>query len=310
MDDEMPIFAKSIALSKLLLSIACLVVVITSFAQNNKFTLTGNIKMNTGEIFPYKIVFTESAGTIKGHSYTYSQPDDTKTAITGKLDRNNRTLDFKETEIVYSHDVRTKAYMCLIDAHAQYLQGASDRILRGQVTSTEADKTACTGGTVTFDNQAELKALFEPQEKFDTVIKMGRRPKEVSAPVIETPTPVTEAPVATDKITTGIEKTYEWHSDTAIIDVWDGGTTDGDQVTLEYNGKMYLEKYALVKTKKRLRIPVSKNGIDVLYILADNEGWDPPNTATLMLTDGAIQYNVVSYNNKGQVSVIKIKRAK
>jgi hypothetical protein len=266
--------------------------------------------MNTGEVFPYKIVFTDASGAIKGYSYTYTAPDDTKTTITGKLDRQNRTLDFKETEIIYSHDVRSKAYMCLIDARTQYLQGADSRILRGSITSREADKTACTGGTVTFDNQSELTALFEPREKFDTVIKMGRRTKEIHPPAIEKPAIVVETPVVTDKITKGVEKTYDWHTDTVIIDVWDGGTTDGDQVTLECNGKTYLDRYALVKTKKRLRIPVSKAGTDIITILADNEGWDPPNTATLMLTDGTTQYNVISYNSKGQVSIIKIKRVK
>lgn len=267
--------------------------------------LTGNIKMSTGESFPYRLELSEAGGIVKGYSYTYAEPNDTKTAITGKLDRVRKTLVFKETDIIYSHDVRTKAYMCLVDARTEYLQGPNGRILTGTATGSEADKTTCTGGVVTFDKQDELKLLFEERNQFDTVITMGRRPKLKPEPVAESH--VAEAVQETVRITVGTEKAYNWHSDTVIIDIWEGGTTDGDQVTLAYNGITCLEHYTLTKQGRRIKIPLSGKGMDVLTIMADNEGWDPPNTATLTLRDGNIKYNVVSYNNKGQVSVIKIK---
>ncbi len=281
-----------------------------SFGQTNKYTLTGTIKMATGEVFPYRIVFTESGGNIKGYSYTYKEPDDTKAAITGTLDRRERTLQFREIEILYSHGFATKAFMCLIDANTAYLQGNHDRILKGSISSNEADKTACTPGTIVFNNQEELSNLFEHKEKFDTVITMGRKPKVAPPALPEPQVKELEKPLLTDRITTGIEKTYDWLSDTVVIDIWDGGTVDGDQITLEYNNTTYLTKYSLAKQKKQLRIPVSKTGVDVIKILATNEGWDPPNTADIMLSDGKVHYSILSYNNVGQVSMIKIKKAK
>ncbi len=124
------IFAKIPALNKSALAILFLLIPFLSFAQPKPFTLTGSIKMSTGEEFPYQIVFTESAGIIKGYSLTYSQPDETKAAISGTLDRARRSLSFRETEIIYSHDVRTKAYMCLIEANTVYVLSAGSR-LRG-----------------------------------------------------------------------------------------------------------------------------------------------------------------------------------
>ncbi len=266
--------------------------------------------MTTGEVFPYRIVFTESGGTIKGYSYTYKEPDDTKASITGTLDRRERTLQFKESEIIYSHGFATKAFMCLIDANTAYLQGTHDRILKGSISSNEADKTACTPGTIVFNNQEELSNLFEYHEKFDTVITMGRKPKVVPPPVVEQQVSEPEKPLVTDRITMGIEKAYEWHSDTVVIDIWDGGTVDGDQITLDYNSTTWLSRYTLAKKKKQLKIPVSKVGTDVIKILAANEGWDPPNTADIMLTDGKVHYSILSYNNVGQISIIKIKKVK
>ncbi len=281
-----------------------------SFAQPKPFTLTGSIKMNTDEVFTYKIVFKESAGNIEGYSITYDPPNETKASITGTLDRGRRSLSFRETEIIYSHDVRTRAYMCLLDAKTEYVQSLKSRIMQGTLSGNEADRTACTGGLVTFAVPEEISLLFDRREQFDTVITMGKKTKQQPIAAAEPQRQITEQPIAADKITKGTDKTYEWHSDTVIIDIWDGGVSDGDQVTIEYNGRTYLSRHVLNKQKKQLRLPVSPTGLDIITILADNEGWDPPNTATLMLTDGTTRYSVVSYNPKGQISVIKIKRSK
>jgi len=58
-----------------------------------------------------------------------------------------------------------------------------------------------------------------------------------------------------------------------------------------------------------LRIPL-QGGINTIVIAADNEGSDPPNTATLMLGDGAKHYSVIAYNPRGQQALIKIRRVR
>jgi len=280
-----------------------------SFAQQKEIILTGTLKMNTGETFPYKVALTETDGVVKGYSLTYNAPDDTKATITGTLDRHNRTLSFRETEIQYSHTVHTKAYMCLINASLEYVQGSNGKVLTGRITGAEADKTACTGGKITFNNADEIENLFSYHDKFDTVISMKRRVKAApdAKPDYNEAKPVVVQPLVTDKITAGVEKTYDWHSDTVVIDIWDGGNVDGDKITLEFNGKPYLTNYYLVKEKKQLRLPLS-GGVNTISILAVNEGSDPPNTADLLLTDGTLKYSILAYNPKGMKSVIKIKK--
>jgi hypothetical protein len=264
--------------------------------------------MNTGEVFPYKIVLTESNGIVSGYSLTYKEPNDTKTRIQGTLDRRNHTLAFKETEIIYSHNYHTKAYMCLVDAKLAYTPGSSEHALKGAINSMESDKTACTAGALVFNNDEEIQFLFGYHDKLDTVINMKKRVKAQVADNNE-PAPVA-APLTTDKITAGVEKVYDWHSDTVIINVWDGGNIDGDRVTLLFNGKACLTNYYLTKERKQLRLPLNGTGINTLAILAVNEGSDPPNTADLLLTDGTINYSILAYNNAGKQSVIKIKRVK
>ena len=282
-----------------------------SFAQPKQITLTGIISMNTGETFPYKIVFTETDGKIKGYSLTFKEPDQTKTMITGVIDRRIHTLNFKETEIISSQGVRTKAYMCLVDAALQYSSGRGN-ILTGPINSTESDKTtSCTGGTLMFTNEEEILNLFAYHEKFDTVISMKKKPREEYTPPAPAPKPVAreEPPLVTDKITAGIEKTYEWTTDSAIVDLWDGGNTDGDRVTVSFNGKPWITNYFLVKEKRQLRLPLAP-GVNTIAFLADNEGSDPPNTASVLLTDGNTKYSVLAYNKKGQQAIIKIRKKK
>ena len=112
----------------------------------------------------------------------------------------------------------------------------------------------------------------------------------------------------TDKITAGIEKMYNWHSDTVIIELWDGGNIDGDRVSLLFNGMQYLNNYFLVKEKRQLIIPLSVDQYNIITIIAENEGDDPPTTASLYLKDGLIKYSLLAYNAKGQQAVIKLKR--
>ena len=95
---------------------------------------------------------------------------------------------------------------------------------------------------------------------------------------------------------------------TVVIEAWDGGTVDGDRITIQFNGKTRLENYSLVKEKKQLRIPLAGHGVNTISIIADNEGTEPPNTASLLFIDGTTKYSVIAYNKKGQQAVIKIKR--
>ena len=59
--------------------------------QTKPITLTGKLVMATGEVFPYKVVLTDSGDVVKGYSITYKEPDDTKATIRGILDRHMRT---------------------------------------------------------------------------------------------------------------------------------------------------------------------------------------------------------------------------
>jgi hypothetical protein len=65
--------------------------------------------------------------------------------------------------------------MCLVNAKLYYEQDYRGATLKGAVTNKQTDKTACTPGTLSFSNAAELRPLFEAKEKYDTVITMKKK---------------------------------------------------------------------------------------------------------------------------------------
>jgi len=292
---------------RLLLWVVCVMCTVSARAQEKQYTLTGTLSMQTGESFPYTVTFTEVDGNITGEAVTFEPPHHTVSAIRGTIDRYEKRISFKEVEIVSSHSRPTKAYMCLVNAKLYYEQNYRGATLQGTVTNKQTDKTACTPGTLSFSNAGELQPLFAATEKYDTVISMKKKlPKEPTG--IKVAEQLPDEPQETARITVGQEKTYKWQTDSLIIDLWDGGATDGDVVSIKLNDSMLLPDYTLVKKKKTVKVYLPATGTHILSIIAGNEGIDPPNTATLQLTDGAVKYPIVAYNKRGEKAIIKIKR--
>ena len=301
------------------LLILCCIISFAAKAQIKPITLKGYIAVEGGESFTYKLVFTDSAGTIKGYSLIYQDEiKDVKSDVVGNIDRKAKTLSIKETSIVYNHGFESNAIMCLVSAQLKYAYSNNAYTLAGPLTSSDATNTYCGTGTITFMADDALKALFASNDKKDTVVPVKKastdniyRTRPASRPIVNNnyQPPKQESTNPPDEITTGVDKVYEWHSDTVVAEIWDGGNIDGDIITVLYNGIPILKHYTLTKEKKQLRISLSAKTTDVLTIVAINEGNEPPNTANILLIDGDKQYNIVAYNSMGQEATIKIKKA-
>ncbi|HEU4610097.1 MAG TPA: hypothetical protein VFS31_18385, partial [Chitinophagaceae bacterium] len=138
----------------------------------------------------------------------------------------------------------------------------------------------------------------KPKVIYDTLPK--------NKPVATTPAAV---PVKKqESITEGKDKTYLWQSDNIVMEVWDGNAIDNDRVTVLLNGNEVLKGYTLTRTPKRLSFPVGGNELNIITIIADNEGADPPNTANILLMDNDTRYEVVAHNTVGRRALIKIRK--
>lgn len=292
---------------------------ILAFSQTKETRLNGYLGVEGGESYTYKLVFTDSVGYIKGYSYTYLYENkEVKAAITGRLDKSNKTLAFKETDIVYNHGFESNTTICLVNALLKFKEGGDgNERFTGAITSTDVSNVYCGQGTVSFPVSDDLKSLFKNeaiQPKPPAGPVKPRKPIKFVYDTVRTQSQshieANELEKQIAKITAGVEKVLEWHSDSVVIKIWDGGRVDGDIVSVLLNNTPLFSRYTLAKTPKILHFALTGATINTVTIIAENEGNEPPNSANMVLVDGAITYPIVAYNSIGKTAVIKIKRVK
>ena len=57
---------------------------------------------------------------------------------------------------------------------------------------------------------------------------------------------------------------------------------DGDRVSISVNGQWIYERISLERTTRKIELEVKPNSISVVLIRADNVGWQPPNTLSII----------------------------
>ena len=87
-------------------------------------------------------------------------------------------------------------------------------------------------------------------------------------------------------------KTIEVENKTVKVCLYDNGEVDGDSISLFYNGKLLLSGKKLSEKPITLMIEVEMDITNELVMYAENLGTIPPNTALMVVTDGAKRYEV------------------
>lgn len=289
-------------------------------AQSRVYKLDGTLGVESGETFIYKMIFTDSAGKISGHTVTFmNEGHDVKASLSGTIDPKTRTIAFRETGILENNGFYSVATICLVQARLKYTSQAGKMVLIGGISSFDASNASCTGGSISLSGDGvmlqELFTKAAPAAGLSTTapaVPDAPKPKPKVVVVYDTAhtQPAKPSATVTDKVTQGKEKVIEWLSDEVMLDIWDGGKIDNDIVNVLFNGEPVLKKYVLVKDKKQLRLPLSGNGVDIITIFAVNEGNESPNTANIILTDGDKEYPVIAYNDVGKEAVIRIRKKK
>jgi len=300
--------------------IATLFISCTLYAQPKTTSLKGYLGVEGGESYTYKLVFSDSAGFINGYSYTYlHEQKEVKATITGSLDSRNKTLSFRETNIIYNHGFESNTTICLINAILKYgIDNSGHEAYSGSITSSDIGNVYCGQGTVSFPVSEEISSLFTipaPSKPVQPPITDKKSLKNVkiiydTASSVATQTLPQKQTNEPEKITAGTEKFIEWHSDTVVIEVWDGGIVDGDNISIDYNGKSLLSKHTLSKEHTRLTTMISQMGTDEIVFTANHEGNQPPMTANVVLVDRNERYDIIVYNPIGKQAKIRLKKVK
>lgn len=284
------------------------------------YTLTGDMGVQGGELFTYKVILKDTSSGLTGYSYTYLQEGkEVKARVNATLDRDRKILHLTEKEIVYNHGFKSKAQICLVDCELIY-DGATS--LSGSLTTRTAILGAsCAAGSITFLNKNEIEKLFSVEtaiatnadNKMDTpkinpnITKQEKKPVRIIYDTIVSQPQQSFADTLI-KISEGLSKTYKWQTDSIVIEIWDKYKVDNDRIQLKYNGDVILSDYDIKKDKKMIRLPTGGNELNIITITALNEGNEPPNTVNILLRDGEIHYQLEAYNTIGKSAMIRIEK--
>jgi hypothetical protein len=267
-------------------------------AQHKECVLLGTLQMNGGESSRYKLVFTMTGDNFKGYAITYMNDGlELRSSIKGSIDKALHIFSFKE---MVDPGV-TMFEDCMVEAHVPYKLQNGHYYLKGSFKGKKNDFT-CSEGTISFDAAKELNHLFEPPKMEHEAVAAGIDVKSKPGDGYEA-----KLPPNTLTLTADVEKVYDFGADTCRMDIWDSEYIDGDIVTLVYNGRVVLADYTLVRKKKQVLLPLTEQ-VNILTIIAENEGKVPPNTSRITLTDGKVKHNAVASINKGQGAVIILRR--
>jgi hypothetical protein len=291
---------------------------LVSFSE--KRVLNGYLGIEGGEVFSYKIEFSEIGGNrITGNATTWTVAGkDVCAKIEGVVDKKNYTLSFYEKEIVYNTGFTSKKTICLINAKLKFSRDENNVfVLSGKITSNDLTNITCAKGSITFGNINEIRPVFEEEKlvkkKPIKFFENKNEPKKQMRFVNDV-TDNNQQDKSTlynnnkkEMVTSGMNKIYDWSSDSVTVEIWDNSMVDGDVISVSYNGRRILENYTIVNEKKILRLPVDKE-VNELTITAVNEGSQQPNTTDILLHDGKQAHSLIAYNSIGKQAVIRIRK--
>jgi hypothetical protein len=287
-----------------------------------------------GESFNYNVQLKDSSGAfLSGYSFTYQNPDKAvKTFLSARVDKTQKTLLIKEQAIIYNHGFESKAVICLVEALLTY--DKEQGVLTGPlITHTANNGHACSSGTISFINKEQINALFsntppekekaivqsktetlrpDPTEKLHAYFEQKQKTETVTPSIAQIESkntaPKTKFAPPPAKITEGKDGVYTWKSNKIIFTIWDGSDEDGDRVSVLYNGKEVLGNYTIKNKKKELTLDIGGNELNIITIIALNEGSKSPNTANISIQDGDKIYPIIAYNTIGKKAVLRIKK--
>lgn len=311
-------------------------------ARGQNIELDGYMGVQGGESFNYHLDLQPiGENNFEGYSLTYKNDKAAavKVFVKAKVNKNDKTLEIQEQEIINNSGFQSKAVICLVHAILKWQE--QENVLSGSlITQTSNNGATCSTGSISLIQKKQVDKLFDeavsekdnpadlsqnaqpdnppkvnPEQKLKAHFEQLKRQEEQRKRQAALVTNREKQSVDTDEkattaITEGKEAYFEWHSDKILLEIWDGGEIDNDRVTVSLNGKEILVHYVLTAKPMALTFPIKTGELNVLSIKADNEGANPPNTANILLKDGEESYSVLAHNKIGKVSLIKIKRVK
>ena len=245
-------------------------------AQSDSISMSGLLSIHKSSSFKYRI----TVGLREGKWYGYSLLDEggvqeTKTSITALFSKQKKAFVFSEKLLIATRSKEQS--FCFI--HAALQMNEKKAYIKGFFVGQDEKKQMCGSGTIRLNLPEKAKILMTPDGSPDTNISAIVTSKKSEA--------------------------FEVKNGKVLLEVWDGGITDKDSITVSLNGQEVQAPFQISAEKKTIAL-VLKKGENIIKIKALNEGEQAPNSARFLLIDINLSYPVVSFLRKGEEATVTI----
>lgn len=237
--------------------------------------------------------------------------------VKGNYDAATRRLSLYNVPIVYHGSIAAFEVDCIMNMQATLRVAQAGADLVGTFIGLPDYKNICANINFSLRMNADiskkdsvLKALREFKENYqvwkplasDTVASSTIIQRKVTNYVIERQYAERENVVNNE---------IEVASDSLKIDFYDNGEVDGDSISIFLNNKLMAFHQKLSTKPVHFDIVLdSLQKINDLTMFAENLGFISPNTALMVINDGAKRYDIRLSSNLEKNATIKIKRKK
>lgn len=275
-----------------------------SYSQSKaEYEFVGGLKLNNNntQVISYKIVFKNNEGLIKGYSITdLGGEHETKNLISGSYNKKNKTLKFKETDIVYTKSKIQKTSFCYVNFNGKLDLSSSNSKINDKFVGLYKNETKCISGTIqliavdkVLKIVNKINKKINSSKKIDSVTKAKFNPSKII-----------------DSINTNLLKENQTLSmftkDKNIsFEIKDSGVEDGDMINIYLNNKLILERFVVKRIAKNISIDINNDATEI-EVEALNEGKYPPNTADVIIRDSENELKTISKLKQGKRTTILI----
>jgi len=273
-------------------------------AQSYEFY--GVIKLNgkMESAIPYRLIFNEKDGKIKGYSITdMTGEHETKNFVDGSYDTKKKYLSFKEKNIIYTKSPISDDSFCFISFEGEIKLDSKKPKIVGQFKGLFKNKTKCIDGTLELVSSSTVQSfLAKANKKIQESKELDDDDKKKYNPI-----QIFDS-LQTNQLTTAQNLNVFNTTDKVSFEIWDNGIEDGDVINFSHNGKLILQNFMVTKAKKKLELDLDSDQ-NVFTIEAVNEGSQSPNTAMIVLRgDKIVEFQ--SNLKMGQTATVTILKEK
>lgn len=276
-----------------------------SISAQEDYEYMGVIQLNDSSFISYRIAFEEIDGLIKGTSVTdMGGPHETRSLITGSFDPENNTIDFYESDILYTKSYISRNDFCYVH-FAGKLKNLNDRQgIQGSFDGLYDDGEPCISGTIDLLNfKRILKKAKRLDKKIDRTVLISKKKRD-RINLVRDLDSLNLNVIKKDEVLNVFSGSSE-----VVLRLFDAGQEDGDRVSLRVNNELLLDNYTVTNRPKEIRITV-EDPETTLLIKALNAGTIGGNTVKLefVLDDTTVIDGLTNLKEGEKASVVLRKR--